>query len=101
MIPTAVAGICLYLSVSAYLKYTENYTKTYVTSHQIAQRTLISEKDLKEVEVPKEFLSDDVYLKKRMFLASMSVFHILIPRVRYSIRVHWKLISRILLIRFC
>ena len=80
MIPTAVAGICLYLSVSAYLKYKENYTKTYVASHQIAQRTLISEKDLKEVDVPKEFLSDDVYLKKEDVLGKYVRLSYSIPK---------------------
>ncbi len=79
-IPTAVAGVCLYLSASAYLKYSENYVKAFVASHQIAQRTLISEKDLKEVEVPKEFIGDDVYLKKEDILGKYVRLSYSIPK---------------------
>lgn len=80
MIPTVVAGVCLYFSISAYLKYSEDYAKVYVASHQIAQRTLISEKDLKELEVPKEFLTEDVYLKKDDILGKYVRLSYSIPR---------------------
>ncbi len=79
-IPAAVVGVCLYFSVSAYLKYSEDYIKVYTASHQISQRTQISEKDLKELEVPKEFLTDDVYLKKEEILGKYVRLSYSIPK---------------------
>ena len=80
LIPAAIAGICLYLSASAYLKYSKDYIKVYVASHQIAQRTMITEKDLKEAEVPKEFLTDDVFLKKDDILGKFVRLSYSIPK---------------------
>lgn len=53
---------CLFFGIKFYTKYTIGYTKTYVASHQISQRKLITSEDLVEIEVPKDYLSDDLYL---------------------------------------
>lgn len=57
-----VAGI--FFGIRFYTRYSIGYTKTYVASHHINQRTMISEQDLLEVEVPKDYLKDDVYLNE-------------------------------------
>lgn len=62
------AAASLYFSISAYLKYSNDYVPVYVASHQISQRTRITEKDLSEMRVPKEFLNDEVYRKKEDIL---------------------------------
>ena len=44
----------LFFAISAYFNYSEHYEKVCVASHQLYQRTKISEEDLKMIEVPKE-----------------------------------------------
>ncbi|MDO4199101.1 MAG: SAF domain-containing protein, partial [Erysipelotrichaceae bacterium] len=47
--------------VHYYSRYLVGFEKVYVASHQLSQRTKISEEDLKEIEVPKGYVSEDVY----------------------------------------
>lgn len=56
------------LSILAYLNFSTKYTETYVSSHLIKQRSRIQESDLTKILVPKEYLSDDVYLNKEEIL---------------------------------
>lgn len=58
---TLLLVVGLFFGIKFYTKYTIGYTTTYVASHQISQRSKISEDDLLKVEVPKDYLKDDVY----------------------------------------
>lgn len=51
-----------YFSIKLYTRYSIGYTTVYVASHNISQRTKISLLDLKAIEVPKDYLADEVYL---------------------------------------
>ena len=64
IIPTLLFLISSIFSYLAYKKYTTQYTKAFVASHLIRQRKKIEETDLNEILVPKEYLSDDVYIQK-------------------------------------
>lgn len=57
---TLLLVIGLFFGVKLYTKYSIGYTKVFVASHQISQRTLISEEDLLEIEVPKDYINEDV-----------------------------------------
>ena len=59
---TLVLLVGLFFGVKWYTKYTIGYQKVYVASHQLYQRTCINESDLLEVEVPKDYLKDDVLI---------------------------------------
>lgn len=63
-ISTLLLTVGIFFGIRFYTRYSIGYTKTYVASHHINQRTMISEQDLLEVEVPKDYLKDDVYLNK-------------------------------------
>ena len=63
-IPAVILLAGLFFALSAYISYSENYVQAYVASHQLMQRTLIEEKDLESILVPKEYLTDDVYRDK-------------------------------------
>lgn len=63
-ISTLLLAVGIFFGIRFYTRYSIGYTKTYVASHHINQRTMISEQDLLEVEVPKDYLKDDVYLNK-------------------------------------
>lgn len=52
----------LIIGVKYYTKYRIGYQKVYVASHQLYQRTCIGKLDLIEVEVPKDYLKDDVFI---------------------------------------
>jgi len=56
-----VLVVGLFFGIKVYGKYSLGYTKVYVASHNIGQRTLISEQDLTLVEIPDAYL-DDVYI---------------------------------------
>lgn len=79
-----IAGLALlvscYFSVKAYQKYSTNYVKTYVASHQLNQRSNISYEDLKEVLVPKEYLQNDVYLDKNDIIGKYVKLSYSIPK---------------------
>lgn len=62
-IPITASVLALFFSIMAYIHYSQNYVSAYISSHNIAQRTRISQKDITEVKVPREYLSDDVYLE--------------------------------------
>jgi len=72
--------ISLLLSALAYFKYTTKYIKTYIASHQIMQRNMISEIDLEEVLVPKEYLNDDVYILKEDIIGKYTKLGYSIPK---------------------
>ena len=59
-----VSIICLYFSISAYIRYSEHYVKVYVASHQLYQRKQLEEEDLELIEAPREYLGNDVYTDK-------------------------------------
>ena len=65
-------GLCLILSlffsISAYLRYSSRYIKTYVASHNISQRNKLTDSDIKEILVPREYLNEDVYIDKKDIL---------------------------------
>lgn len=63
-ISTLLLAVGIFFGIRFYTRYSIGYTKTYVASHYINQRTMISEQDLLEVEVPKDYLKDDVYINK-------------------------------------
>ena len=51
----------LFFFINAYTKYKIGYRNVCVASHQISQRSQISEDDLILIDVPKDYLNDDVY----------------------------------------
>ncbi|MBQ1482471.1 MAG: hypothetical protein IIZ28_02760 [Erysipelotrichaceae bacterium] len=53
-------GVCLFFSLSAYVKYREDYVKVPVASHQLFQRTKLNKEDLLMVDVPRAYLTQDV-----------------------------------------
>ena len=64
VVSTLLLIVGIFFGIRAYTRYSIGYTKTYVASHYISQRSHLSEEDLLEVEVPKDYLKDDVYLNK-------------------------------------
>ena len=61
---TLLLAVLILFGVSLYSRYATRNITCYVASHQIAQRTKISENDLLEIEVPKDYLNDDVFIEK-------------------------------------
>ena len=59
---TLLLAALLFIGVKFYTKYTIGFTKVYVASHQISQRSLMNMDDLIETEVPKDYLTEDVYV---------------------------------------
>jgi hypothetical protein len=53
-------SISLFLSAKTYLEYRQDYVDVYVASHQIAQRTLLSDRDLAVIRLPKQVLNEDI-----------------------------------------
>lgn len=64
IIPTILFLVTSIFSFLAYRNYSHIYKKAYVSTHILSQRKKISEQDLKEVLVPKEYLSEDVLINK-------------------------------------
>ena len=62
VIPSIILSACLYFSISSYIRYRQDYVSVFVASHQISQRTMMKEDDLKEIKVPKQILNDDIYV---------------------------------------
>lgn len=61
---TLLVGVLFFFGVKFYTRYQIGYTKVCVATHQLSQRCHITSDDLVEIEVPKEYLGDDVYLNK-------------------------------------
>ncbi len=61
---TAIFLIALYFGIDAYTNYKIGYTNVYVASHQISQRTKISEEDLTILKIPKDCIKNDVLINK-------------------------------------
>lgn len=59
-----LVGVLFFFGVKFYTRYQIGYTKVCVATHQLSQRCHITSDDLVEIEVPKEYLGDDVYLNK-------------------------------------
>lgn len=80
IIPALFLCASLYFSLSAYLTYKEDYVEVYVASHNISQRNRISDKDLELKKVPKQYLSNDIYLDKEDILNRYVKLSCLIPK---------------------
>lgn len=52
----------LLLGVKFYTEYRIGFTNVYVACHQLSQRKQIDIDDLQEISIPKDYLSDDVYV---------------------------------------
>ncbi len=63
-VPVIILGLCLFFSVSAYLKYRDDFIEVPVASHQLFQRTQITDEDLTMISVPRAYLPDDVFVEK-------------------------------------
>lgn len=50
-----------FLAIKMYKDYVDNMVEVCVASHQISQRTLISQEDLEKIMVPKSVISEDMY----------------------------------------
>lgn len=70
----------IFFGIRWYTKYAIGYTKAYVATHQISQRSLITVDDLQEVEVPKDYLKDDVYLNKEDIIGKYVKLSYSIPK---------------------
>lgn len=70
----------IFFGIRWYTKYAIGYTKAYVATHQISQRSLITIDDLQEVEVPKDYLKDDVYLNKEDIIGKYVKLSYSIPK---------------------
>lgn len=66
--------------VHYYSKYLVGFEKTYVASHNIFQRTVISEEDLMEIEIPKGYLSGDVLNDKNEIIGKLVKLSYSIPK---------------------
>lgn len=77
---TLLLAVVLFFGVRWYTKYTIGYTNVFVASHQISQRSLITEDDLLEVEVPKDYLREDVYVDKNDILGKYVKLSYSIPK---------------------
>lgn len=62
IVSTLLLALCLFLGVHLYTRYSIGYTNVYVASHNISQRSKITEDDLIAIEVPKDYIKDDVYI---------------------------------------
>ncbi|MBQ5444120.1 MAG: hypothetical protein IIU29_02950 [Erysipelotrichaceae bacterium] len=60
--------VCLFFSISAYVRYREDYIRIPIASHQLYQRTQIKEEDLIMTDVPRAYLSEDVCTDKKEIL---------------------------------
>lgn len=68
IVSTLLLLVGLLFGVKFYTKYKIGYTKVYVASHQLSQRTKISQDDLMLIEIPKDYLSDDVCIDEEEIL---------------------------------
>lgn len=75
-----VLTIGIFFGFKYYCKYTVGYTKVYVASHQLTQRSLIKDDDLCEIEVPKDYLKDDVFLNKDEIIGKYVKLSFSIPK---------------------
>lgn len=75
-----IIGIGLFFGYKYYIKYTIGYTKVYIASHQLSQRKQIDEDDLIEIEVPKDYLNDDIYINKEDILNKFVKLSYSIPK---------------------
>lgn len=59
----AIFALSVFYGIRTYSRYAIGFTKVYVASHQLSQRKMIGMDDLYEIEVPKDFIGDDVYVE--------------------------------------
>ena len=69
-IVSIVLCVCLYFSISAYLRYNGSYIRVPVASHQLYQRSCLKEEDLEYVEVPKAIISSDICTKSEEIIGN-------------------------------
>lgn len=77
---TLLLAVLILFDVSLYSRYATRNITCYVASHQIAQRTKISENDLLEIEVPKDYLNDDVFIEKNDIIGKYVKLSYSIPK---------------------
>jgi len=80
ILPLSAIGLCLYFSLSAYLTYREDYVEVYVASHNLVQRTRLSEQDLEKRKLPRQYLSQDICLEKQDILDKYVKLSCMIPK---------------------
>lgn len=57
-------AIITFFGIKFYSEYRIGFTSVYVASHRLAQRSQITDEDLLERKVPKDYLTDDVCINK-------------------------------------
>lgn len=77
---TILASFGLFFGFRYYSKYMIGYTKVYISSHQISQRVRIKEEDLVEIEVPKDYLNEDVVTDKEEIIGKYVKLSYSIPK---------------------
>lgn len=86
LFPLIIMSICLYFSLSAYLTYREDYVDVYVASHNLTQRTKIQSHDLQLKKLPKQYLSEDIYLDREDILDKYVKLSCMIPKGAFFYR---------------
>ena len=69
-----------FLGIHYYSRYLVGFEKTFVASHQLSQRSRITENDLEEIEIPKGFISSDVLTVKEEILDNYVKLSYSIPK---------------------
>ena len=80
LLPALAIAAALYFSISAYMTYKEDYVEVCVASHNLVQRTRLTEKDLEIKKLPKQYLSSDIYLSREDILDKYVKLSCLIPK---------------------
>ena len=61
-------SLSLYFSGRAFLMYKQDYVDVFVASHQISQRSKLTDEDIMTIRLPKQILNDDIYNDKNDIL---------------------------------
>ncbi len=72
--------LLVYFGIRTYSRYAIGFTKVYVASHQLSQRKILNEEDLYAIEVPKDFIGDDVYMGKEDIVGKYVKLSYTIPK---------------------
>jgi len=78
-----LAIVTTFFGIKHYRKYSIGYTNVCVSSHQISQRTNISEDDIVEIQIPKKYLSEDIFLTKQEVMGKYVKLSYSIPKGSY------------------
>ena len=79
------AAILVFVSVNIvaiyfYCRHITGFEKVYVASHQIFQRTFLSEDDIEEIEIPKGYILEGVYTNKEDIIGKYVKLSYSIPK---------------------